>query len=537
MFIIPIGTASSLALKPKLTIGLIAANVLVAIVTIPLMIVTGGDLFMVQRVRYAREIKLYLEDQKPGTILLNLSGTSTDQLLDEVERAKDSRSFQVSIFRAMSASGITAEDLTRFEETLGTRDRTYYAGSANEEIFGEWERLRAREQAIIDGSVLNRFGLIPSKMNRVYTLFTHLFVHAGIWHLAGNMLFLWVVGCLLEDSWGRIPFLLFFIAGGLVAGVVHCLQDTSSGMPLVGASGAIAAAMGAFAVRHFRTKIKFFYFFLLFIRPYAGTFFLPAFVFLPLWFIEQLVMHHLNGYFGGGSNVAYMAHIAGFSAGVFAAVAMRMTGFEERFLAPSVKRKQVAEGVTKDPRFEQACALLEKGNNDSARLLFNKLLAERSNDVDLIQDIALLYREKGFTEDYASLTERTLKLMILDGRLEEASRFALDVVREGTVMLNPQYLLRIAKWLADRELYGEAHDLYRSVIAPARPPHVRSKAYVALAKLLSDKMGDHREALALLEEARRMPLDAAWIDMIAEIEQEISGGKSALHALQSGSDF
>ena len=53
-------------------------------------------------------------------------------------------------------------------------------------------------------------GLVPRKMNRIWTFLTHLFLHGGIWHLLGNMLFLWVVGCLLEDSWGRFPFLIFY---------------------------------------------------------------------------------------------------------------------------------------------------------------------------------------------------------------------------------------------------------------------------------------------------------------------------------------
>jgi tetratricopeptide (TPR) repeat protein len=246
-------------------------------------------------------------------------------------------------------------------------------------------------------------------------------------------------------------------------------------------------------------------------------------VFLPLWFAEQVAMHYLNGRLGGVSNVAYMAHIGGFSVGVLTALALRLTGFEERFLAPSVQKTQVAAGVTKDPRFDRACELLNTGNGESARLLFNKLLADRPEDAELIQDVALLYREKGCTEDYAALTEKTLKLMILKGRMEDASRLALDTVRaRENVQLNSQYLMRVAKWLTEQEFYGDAHDVYRSIISAAQAPNTTLKACIALARLLSDKMDNAKDALTLLEEARKMPLDEEWTDTISALEREIN---------------
>jgi membrane associated rhomboid family serine protease len=525
MFIIPIGTKSSLALTPKLTIGLIAANVLVAIITVPLMIQTESDLFRVQRVRFARQIELYLDEHPAKVTPASILGKSLGQSLQDLESAKDFQSFQAALSNALAMSGVTAEAFQNYERILRSRGEDYYLGSKNDAAFSEWRLLRTREETIVARSVLHRFGLVPSNMSRIHTFFTHQFIHAGIWHLLGNMLFLWVVGCLLEDSWGRLPFLVSFLAGGAVAGLIHCYQDTSSTMPLVGASGAIAAAMGAFTIRHFWTKIKFFYFFLLLIRPYAGTFYLPAFVFLPFWFAQQVALHYLDGHLGGVSNVAYMAHIAGFTFGILTALAMRLAGFEERFLTPSVQKTQVAAGVMKDPRFNRACELLTGGNVESARLLFNKLLADRPDDLDLMQDIAMFYREKALTTDYAALIEKALKLMILKDRMEDASRLALDMLRapESTA-LNGQYLTRVAKWLAGQERYGDAHDIYRSIITSAQPLNIRSKAYVALATLLVDKMGNTKDALTLLEDARSEALGEEWLDTIVRLEQEIKSG-------------
>jgi len=530
--IIPIGTKSSLALKPKVTIGLIAANAIVAAITIPLALKTENALLKVRGERFATQIRLYLGEHPREDAFAGIPSAGVESALRELEAANDVQDLQIALYNSFQTTGILPGAFESYEKTLRNRGDTD-GGSAlgSSGMLASWRTLCAKEQEISDGSVLNRFGLIPREMNRVHTFFTHLFLHAGIWHLLGNMLFLWIVGCLLEDSWGRIPFLAFYIAGGALAGLAHCSQDPSSSMALVGASGAIAAAMGAFTIRHFLTKIKFFYFFLFFFKPYAGTFHLPAFVFLPFWFMSQVALHYLNGAMGGGSNVAYMAHIGGFSVGLLTALAVRFTGLEERFLAPSVRKTQVKAGVLKDPRFERACELLERGNRESARALFNKLLDDRLEDVDLIQDIALMYRENGLAEDHEILSEKALKLMILKGSMEEAARFTLDMLnRHDRIRINGQYLMRIAKWLTEQQSYGEAHDVYRSIIASSRSPNISSKAYIALAKLLSDKMNNTRDALALLREARREPLEAEAEETILQLEAVLNGRENTLYA-------
>jgi|GEM_PF-2509088 len=531
--IIPIGTKSTLALKPKLTIGLIAANFIVACITIPLMMENGKALVKVQGERCAKQIRLYLGEHRENGLPEGVSRAEVVESIGELETAEDAQGFHLALYRTLQMTGVSPEAFRRYAETLqGMEESTYIGpGGGSSGTLAEWKALRERERKITDESVFNRFGLIPGKMNRLYTFFTHIFIHGGIWHLLGNMLFLWVVGCLLEDSWGRIPFLVFYLAGGAFAGLVHCLQDTSSIMPLVGASGAIAATMGAFTVRHFLTKIRFFYFFLLILKPYVGTFSLPAFVFLPLWFVGQIALRYLDGYLGGGTNVAYMAHIGGFMAGLTAALAMRITGFEERFLAPSVRRSRVNAGVLRDPRFDRACALLERGNREGARSLFARLLDDRPQDIEMIRDIALLYREKGLLDDSAALSEKALKLMILRENMDEAARLAADLIgAPGELRVNAQHLMRVAKWLTEHESYGQAYDIYRAIIASNKAPNVLSKAYVALARLLSDKMNNTRDALALIEEARTIPLDPEWEETMSQIEAVLKDRENSLYA-------
>jgi len=104
-------------------------------------------------------------------------------------------------------------------------------------------------------------------------------------HLLFNMWFLWLVGCNVEDAWGRLLFPAFYLSGGAIAGLVHAGMMGSSSLTLIGASGAVAAAMGAFLVGFARTKIRFFG--LLLIRPM--TFAAPAYVMLPLWVTGEFV--------------------------------------------------------------------------------------------------------------------------------------------------------------------------------------------------------------------------------------------------------
>ncbi len=522
MFIIPIGTKSSLALKPRLTLGLIAVNVVVAAVTIPVMLRMERNLFGAQRARLARQMELFLDDHGGPSRSAAPFVPAGGGTVAAIEDAPDPASLDYALAAALAASGKTPEDFMRFERILRARmdaDRGFGADAA---LFAEWKRLLEREERIVEDNVQNALGLVPSRMDRIHTFITHLFVHAGIWHLLGNMLFLWVVGCLLEDTWGKVPFLVFYCAGGVFAGLAHSLQDTASTVPLIGASGAIAAAMGAFAIRHFFTRIKFVYFFLLFLRPLAGTFYLPAYVFLPFWFTEQVALHYLDGSLGGVSGVAYMAHIGGFALGFLTALAVRLTGFEERFLAPAVEKRQIAAGVRKDPRFDRACSLLERGRTMDGIRLFEELLAERPDDFNLAQDAALILRERGLRTEFETLADRALKTMIGKGRMEEAATLAVELAANGEGRAaSPQGMLRIAKWLTDAGRYGDAHDLYRCVLRSDPPPLLLSKTYAALAKLLAERMQNQRDALALLEEARTRDLGPEGLRMIEELQNRL----------------
>ncbi|MBU1167930.1 MAG: rhomboid family intramembrane serine protease [Proteobacteria bacterium] len=181
-----------------------------------------------------------------------------------------------------------------------------------------------------------KYGYIPAQ-GGFLTLLYSMFLHAGFFHLFFNMIFLFLSGYILEDHWGRIIYLLFYLSGGIVATLFHGYMFPESFIPLVGASGAIAALMGAFLIRFFRTRIYFFYFIIIFIKIWTGRFLAPAFIVLPLWLLQQAVFAIFDD--GSGGGVAFWAHIGGFSYGCLFALFMKFFTIEEKFIAHSIDKK------------------------------------------------------------------------------------------------------------------------------------------------------------------------------------------------------
>ncbi len=161
---------------------------------------------------------------------------------------------------------------------------------------------------------IDHFGAIPISIlngENYYTLFTNIFLHGGWMHLVGNMLFLWIFADNIEASIGNIPFLIFYILGGIAASLIHVVLNTHSHIPSIGASGAISAVMGTYLVMFpdSRVKVLVIYFF--------RSFYLSAIIFLGFWIAFQLY----NGISSMGEDqntggVAHWAHIGGFAFGL-----------------------------------------------------------------------------------------------------------------------------------------------------------------------------------------------------------------------------
>jgi membrane associated rhomboid family serine protease len=153
-------------------------------------------------------------------------------------------------------------------------------------------------------------GHAPSQPPTLLTIIFAMFMHGGILHLAGNMLFLWVFGNNIEDSMGRLRFPIFYLLGGIIATLAQVAINSDSTTPTLGASGAIAAVLGGYAVLYPRARVITLIFIIIFVTVIE----LPALLVLGAWFLFQLIDASSQNLGGGG--VAYFAHIGGFLFGV-----------------------------------------------------------------------------------------------------------------------------------------------------------------------------------------------------------------------------
>ena len=170
------------------------------------------------------------------------------------------------------------------------------------------------------------FGAVPADVmaGDPIGLFTSMFLHAGWIHLLGNMLFLWIFANRVEDRMGRIVFPIFYVLGGLAAGLTHVLADPTSDVPAVGASGAISAVMGAYVVLFPRARVTS----LVFLGFFYQLIDVPAIIVLGFWFVLQLIdgLASLGATTETGGGVAWFAHIGGFVAGAVLALPFVLLG-------------------------------------------------------------------------------------------------------------------------------------------------------------------------------------------------------------------
>jgi rhomboid family protein len=198
-----------------------------------------------------------------------------------------------------------------------------------------WELgLLGRGDAAFEAAI-TEWGVVPGRLTAAWergdwpsfdslTLITSQFLHGGWLHLLGNLLYLWIFGNNVEDRMGRVGFLLFYLTGGVVAGLAQVAIDPTSPIPTIGASGAIAATLGAYLVLYPGARVTS----LVFLGFFYQLVRVPAAIVLVLWFALQLLdgIGSLGATQGGG--VAFFAHIGGFVFGAAVAWLLSFLGME-----------------------------------------------------------------------------------------------------------------------------------------------------------------------------------------------------------------
>ncbi|GIV98292.1 MAG: rhomboid family intramembrane serine protease [Herpetosiphonaceae bacterium] len=194
---------------------------------------------------------------------------------------------------------------------------TYLLIVANVFVFLYEVSLGAQSNALED--FIFRYGTVPEEVSRgedLFTLFTSMFLHGGWSHLLGNMLFLWVFGDNIEDAFGHLGYLFFYLFAGLAASLAQVVSNPDSPVPGIGASGAIAGILGAYLIFFHSNRV----------RVLIGYFIteVPAWVVLLLWIATQFIsVGQITEQPQGAGGVAYWAHIGGFMAGLIVALVLR----------------------------------------------------------------------------------------------------------------------------------------------------------------------------------------------------------------------
>ncbi len=184
------------------------------------------------------------------------------------------------------------------------------------------------------------FGIVPANYTllseksplqiawSIIPLFSSIFIHGGWMHVIGNMWYLWIFGDNVEDRTGHVRFLIFYLFCGLAAGMAHILMNPTSTIPTVGASGAIAAVMGAYFLLFPRAKIMTLIFLFIFIQIIE----IPAIFFLGFWILLQIISGSISvGLTDKSGGVAWWAHIGGFFIGFLAIFFFKKSG-KRKFL-------------------------------------------------------------------------------------------------------------------------------------------------------------------------------------------------------------
>lgn len=259
------------------------------------------------------------------------------------------------------------------------RDTVFMKKLLNDEIittedpdYGPWKSLRAHFEAMKAQTVGQKYGFKPAERSLI-TTFTYMFLHANFMHLFGNMVFLWLVGCVLELGCGRAFYVALYFLTGVAAVWLFGLVYMSSTTPLMGASGAISGLMGAFTVLYGKKKIKVFYSFGFYFN-YAK---IAGIALLPVWIGKEI----FQLLFGGFSHVAYVAHIGGLASGALLGL------LNLKFLGQASEEVFGEDPREKIPQIlEAAMQQIGKLDMDGARPLLEEVL-----DIDPHNKIALTH--------------------------------------------------------------------------------------------------------------------------------------------------
>ncbi len=307
-----------------------------------------------------------------------------------------------------------------------------------------------------------------------YTWFTSMFLHGDIFHLGFNMYFLWIFGSFLEDTIGRLRYSLIYLAGGIFSAVTNTLVvatvfPEAANIPTIGASGALAALMGVFAVRFLYYKVRIAYFVWIFIFIRWGTFELGSLAALLLWFSREVwsgalqLMEVVTG-------VAHWAHIGGF---VFGLIWAMLARFEKE-----AKHENL---------IDEARDMANRDLSFQALNRYEQALKMDSENIDIIGEMAPMLAAEGQRNKATLYYRMAIPKMLATGKREKAAELAVDAVKRlgslDEIQLEDREKYSIACIVEKNKHSNLAEILYRDIFSGSNEK-LREMSLFRLGKLL-----------------------------------------------------
>jgi membrane associated rhomboid family serine protease len=394
-----------------------------------------------------------------------------------------------------------------------------------EKLQEEMDSLGAKYADVEVASLTEQYAFIPA-LQKPITYLTANFLHGGWLHLIGNMWFLWLAGFVLEDTWGRPLYTIFYFVAGAAAMQVHALTNAGSLVPTLGASGAVAGLMGGFLMRFPKMRIQMRW--ILGIRSMLRggyQFSAPAWALLPLWLLTEVLY---GTFFGQSTGVAHWAHVGGFGFGALVAVVLRYSHLEH------LANKAIEEKVTwtSDPEITQASELIEKGQNDEAIHHLENVMAAKPDSIDACSMLQQTYWRMGDVPRYQELTAKLCALHLKARENDLAWQNFEEFLNTGGGKMPVATWFDLCRVAEGQQAFERALSEYQKLIATYPTEKRALQAQMAAGRICLKQLNRPQEALTFYEAAAASPIP--HLDWEQTISAAIRDARKALEPAAAG---
>jgi membrane associated rhomboid family serine protease len=383
----------------------------------------------------------------------------------------------------------------------------------------EMDSLNEQFKSLSKTSIAEQYAFVPAQPTAISYL-TANFLHGGWMHLIGNMWFLWLAGFVLEDVWGRWLYSAFYLIAGAAALQFYAWSNQGSITPTLGASGAVAALMGAFLVRFPKMKIEMAWLFLFKLYRFKAA----AYWLLPLWLFGEIFYGSL---FGSSSGVAHWAHVGGFLFGALAALAIQHSGIEQK------ANKAIEDKLawSNDAELERASGMMEHGQLSEALILLTNYVTAKPNSLDAWNLLRQIHTRQKRIKEYLEATAQTCALHLRAHQVEAAFQDYAEFIDGGGKMPAATWL-ELCKGAEEMREFDRALAEYQQLAQSYPADRQALTAQLSAARLCLKRLNRPQEALALYQAAAASPIPHLDWDQhiqagIKEAKAQMSSGNAA----------